>query len=90
MILKCVRVRSKLDGWWLKVIGWGLGSQTLEWTQAKERSFLFMKDDWVLIKVKQQLKAQGVDMETLEMVEEDWNQEAAMLAEMGQPAEVAK
>lgn len=68
------------------MLGWGLGTQTLEWTQDKERAFLFMKDDWVLTKAKQQLKAQGVDMEVLELVEEDWDSEKAMLAEMGQPA----
>lgn len=86
MKIKCQRVRNKVDGWWLKVLGWGLGTQTLEWTQEKGRSFLFMKDDWVLKKAKQQLKAQGVNMEVLELVEEDWDSEKAMLAEMGQPA----
>ena len=86
MTLRCVRVRSKLDGRWLKVLGWGLGAQTLEWTLDKERSFLFVKDDWVLSKARKTLRCQGVDMETLELVEEDWNQEAAIRAEMGQPA----
>lgn len=87
MILKCVRVRSRVDGWWLKVLGWGMGGQTLEWTQDKGRSFLFMKDDWVLSKARKQLEAQGVDMGSLEMVEEDWDQEKAIQAEMGQPAD---
>lgn len=87
MILKCQRVRNKVDGWWLKVLGWGMGPITLEWTQEKGRSFLFLKDDWVLRKALGTLKAQGVQEGALELVEEDWDQEKAMLAEMGQPAD---
>lgn len=70
MKMKRVMVRG-IDGWWLKVLGWGMGGWTLEWTQDRDRAFSFIAGDRRLKEALGRLEAQGVDVGRLEQVEDE-------------------